>query len=231
MALIKYENPQVLAQSNKPVAIENKSFPYNLIADSRRFEELIYTLYKAEIEEENFEGFDGISLMSGVREKGRDCALFKNGKNHGLIQCKKYEKSYSKEDFGLEIIKFGLYSLLESKLINDVRDFTYYIAVSNGFVLECSDFIDDFNNSISLEFKLDKWIQKNIAKPTLKSLSLKDPKDELLKILTKIKVKKIFPVDIDRLLSKDINYHIASLFFQVRTVTDNSVIERLEKKD
>ena len=230
MPLITYENPTILNSINKPIPIANKSLPYNDLSDSRRFEELLYSIYKTEIENNQFEQFDGISLMNGVRDKGRDCALLKQGKNYGLIQCKRYDKNYGKDDFGEEIVKFTLYSLLEPTLMYDINEFIYYIAVSTGFVLACSDFIDDFNNSILEEPNLDKWINKNISNPTLNSFKLKNPKDELLSILSKIKVKKIIPADLDLLLSKETNQKTLPLFFQVRSVTDNSIIERVEKK-
>lgn len=230
MPLISYDVPTIPESISKPLAIANKSLPYNYLADSRRFEELLYSIYKLEIENKQFEQFDGITLMSGVREKGRDCVLLKEGKNYGLIQCKKYDKNYSKNEFGKEIIKFVLNSILEPTLIHNIDDFTYYMAVSSGFVLSCSNFIDDFNNKIQVETELNNWINQNISQPSLSSLKLKDRKEDVLNILTKIKVRKIIPPDLDILLLKKENQKILSLFFEVRQVTDNSVAERLEKK-
>lgn len=230
MSLITYDNPEIDEEDDRPIPVENKSYPYNAIADSRRFEELIYSLFSSEIKKGCFEKFDGISLMTGVREKGRDCALLKNGKNSGLIQCKKYNKNYSLDEFGKEITKFALYSLAEPGLIFDRTDFTYYIVVSTGFVYDCNEFINDFNNRILYEPKLDKWIQENVSSPTLKLVGLSNPKSDVINILSQIKVKPIVPADLDNLLAKPHNQHISSLFFQARTVVDNSTVERLEKK-
>ncbi|MFD2938470.1 hypothetical protein [Flavobacterium notoginsengisoli] len=221
MDLIQYHTvlPFDDPQENKPVAIENKSFPYNQISDDRRFEELVYSLYDILIKENKFESFESISPMSGVHDKGRDCALFNNFKSTGIIQCKKYAKNLSKQQFGLEITKFALYSLLDPRLIPDKKKFTYYIAVSTGFVMECSDFIDDFNANIKAEKDLQNWIAKNLKHPTIKPLSLLPSTfNDVLEILAAIKVKKIYPQDLDALLVHPSCRHLQSLFFQVRTV-------------
>ncbi len=151
-------------------------------------------------------------------------------KNDGLIQCKKYKSNFSKDEFGKEITRFVLYSLLEPSLIFDANDFTYYIAISTAFVYDCTEFINDFNNNIVNESKLDKWISENTSSPTLNAFALKNPREEVLNILRKIKVSKILPADLDLLLSKERNLSVVSLFFEVRTVTDNSKIEQLHKK-
>jgi hypothetical protein len=227
MSLILYEKPLINSSDNKPPAIAGKPYLYDQLADSRRFEELVYSLYKAEIEGDGFGNFDDISLMSGVREKGRDCALLRDGKNHGLIQCKKYGRAYSKDDFGEEITRFAMYALVEKTLIHDADDFTYYIAVINGFVLSCNDLIDDFNRNIVSEKGLDKWITAGLKQPSLRLLGLRDVKREVLEILSRIRVKRIQDIDLDRLMAKAGNTQMASLFFELRTVTDNSLVEKL----
>ena len=211
----------------------NKSFPYNEIANDRRFEELLYSIVKSKIENDSFYKFDQVGLMTGVRDKGRDCVLLKNGKNHGLIQCKKYNDNLSKTAFGEEITKFVLYSLIEPELIYNPKDFTYFIAVSTGFVITCSNFIDDFSTKIGIEPDLDKWINKNIQNPTLASLKLMPPKELREKatgIFSQIKVRKLLPTDLDSYLSEPNLQHISSLYFELRTVTDNSVIHSAIKK-
>src|SRR5690606_40688786 len=144
---IVYEKPTIdKGTLPLPPALANKSFPYNDIADSRRFEELLYSIYKGKIENDLFDDFDDISLMTGVRDQGRDCVLIREGKSYGLIQCKKYEKNYSKNDLGIEITRFVLFSLLEKTLLHDQSDFTYYISVSKGFTADCIEFVDDFKD-------------------------------------------------------------------------------------
>ncbi|MEJ5960757.1 ATP-binding protein [Pedobacter immunditicola] len=227
--LITYENLP-LDEANtalKPEPLANKSFPYNDLADDRRFEEILYNLVGAKIKAGTFEGFDNISLMSGVREKGRDCALLRGGKNYGLIQCKKYKNNLSKKVLGEEITKFVLYSLLVPSLIADRNDFSYYIAVSTGFVLECSDFIDDFNTLIAGEKELNSWIAKNLRHPTLSPLKLDNIESEVRGILTKIKLLKILPQDLDGYLYEPACTHLQPLFFEVRVLIDNEPVEKL----
>ncbi len=233
--LVKYENPEILNSRDKPAAIANKGFPYNHLSDSRRFEELLYSIYKCEIENNELDAFDNITLMTGVRDKGRDCALLINGKNYGLIQCKKYDQNYSKDEFGKEITKFVLYSILESSLIQDVNNFTYYIAVSYGFASSCIDFINNFNEATQAEVKLRSWINWNLAQASsLSGLKLMDFDRDLLptvlNVFAKIDVKIIIPADLDLLLLKRDNIKIQLLFFEVRSVTDNTEIQRLEDK-
>lgn len=230
--LISYENPILDIPKGEPVtsAISNKSFPYNDLADDRRFEELLYSLIGAKIHAGTFSSFDKVSLMSGVREKGRDCVLLRDGKNFGLIQCKKYRKNLSKQVFGEEITKFVLYSLLAPGLISDREDFTYYIVVSTGLVLECSDFIDDFNNLIASETELSTWIRKNLKQPTLAPLKLDDQEAIVREILTKLKVVKILPQDLDGYLYEPCCRHFQPLFFEVRAYIEADAVQELTQE-
>jgi hypothetical protein len=230
MSAISYDKSLVISDSPRPTPMANKSLPYNLLADSRRFEELLFSVYESEIKYDGFNDFDDINLMSGIRDRGRDCVLLKKGKNCGLIQCKKYAGAYSKEDFGMEITKFALYSLVDTTLIYDANDFIYYIAVSTGFVLGCNQFIDDFNNLILTDKALDKWISKNLEKSELSVLNLKERRTEVLDILTKIKVRRIIPVTLDSLLFKQHNAHLLPLFFQVTVLPDGQVIDSTSKR-
>ncbi|TDS13115.1 ATP-binding protein [Sphingobacterium paludis] len=228
---IVYEKPTIEKGTlPRPLALANKSFPYNDIADSRRFEELLYSIYKTKIENNTFDGFDEISLMTGVRDQGRDCVLIRDGKSYGLIQCKKYDKNYSKNDLGVEITRFVLFSILEKTLVHDRSDFTYYISVSKGFTADCSEFIDDFNKLAPEDSSLSDWIAKGLSMPMLKSLALSIDHDDVKSILSEIKVKKIVPQDLDRYLSTPALNHLIPLFFEVRTVTDNVKLDNLIQK-
>lgn len=225
MPEITYKQPEIEIQiENKPQAFANQSYPYNHISNDRRFEELIYSIVKLHLGKGLFTDYDSVSLMSGVREKGRDCALFYQGKSDGVIQCKKYEKNLSKEEFGKEITKFILYSILEKKILHDPKNFTYYIAVSKGFVLECSDFIDSFNSEILIENKLESWVNYNINKySSLQHLELHhDLIRKVRNILSQIKVQKIIPPDLDFYLNSSESSKLSTLFFEVRTVIDTT---------
>src|SRR5690606_21684022 len=171
-----------------PIAIANKGFPYYEIADDRRFEELVYSIYKRKIENGTFSTFDGISLMTGVRDLGRDCVLYKENKPHGVIQCKKYGTPYSKNELGLEITKFMLYSMLDERLVHDYSNFSYYICTAKGLAADCIDFVNDFNSIIGNDPNLEKWINKCLEKPTLESLTISLDKELFKDHLSKITV-------------------------------------------
>jgi hypothetical protein len=235
MSLVSHDYPtfEDFPDTEKPVALANKPFPYNQIADPRRYEQLVYSLYSAQIRNHNFEEFDNISLMSGVREKGRDCALFSSGKSTGLIQCKKHASNLSIPVFGEEITKFALYSLLESNLIDNPDNFTYYIAVSTGFVSDCSDFIDNFNERILKdEESLQMWITKNLKMPTLFDLKLQQNSllSQIQNIFKKITVKKIGPIDLDAVLTLPSCSYLIKSFFDVRTVVSEEAVLNLDNK-
>lgn len=226
---INYEKPDLESALLKPLSFSNQPFSYNNLPNSRRFEELLYGIFSLKIQFKLLEDFDDVNLMSGVRDKGRDCNLIKGGRSYGLIQCKQYGKNYSKNDFGPEIVRFVLYSLADKQnnLVADYDDFTYYIAVSNGFTDDCLTFIDNFSNNITQETKLHEWVDKNLEMPTLSSLKDNFDYDYFRNIISKIKVKKIIPQDLDNYLNNVGFTHLISAFFEVRAVVDNSTVENL----
>ncbi len=168
---LTFEKLRAKEVKDRPRAFENEPFPYNQISDSRRFEELVYSLYKIKIEHREFNVFDDIVLMTGVRESGRDCVLYVKGNPYGLIQCKQYQNNLSKNLLGEEITRFALYALANPSLIFDKEDFTYFVCVAKGFDNKCNEFIDGFNHLIGKESMLDRWITKSLKQPTLKHLS------------------------------------------------------------
>jgi len=230
MIEISYETPEITDNAEKPTAYPNQSYPYNALPSPRRFEELMYTVVKEHLGRKDFAEFDEIRLMSGIGEQGRDCALYSKGNAAGLIQCKKYDVNLSKEEFGREITKFVLYSLLEKKLIHDPATFQYFIAVSKGLVKECSNTISSFNQEIKLEPSLNSWINYNLNKYVSLAPLKVDPRSTVnrtLEILEKFKIVPIIPTDIDLLIDTCENSRLSQLFFEVKTVTDNSEIKEL----
>jgi len=233
MIQITHTFPEITEDPLRPIAFANQPYPYNQISSDRRFEELLYSLAKTHLGTGQFSEFDEVSLMSGVAEKGRDCSLFLNGNATGLIQCKKYDRNLDKTNFGKEITKFVLYSLLNEDIMHDPNNFTYFIAVSKNFSAECSDFIDTFKSKIRQENSISEWINYNIGKyESLKVLNLSS--DEILHqvkdILWRINVKKITPPDLDAYLSDPKSSNLSAMFFQIRTVTDNSVISEVKEE-
>lgn len=225
MQLVNFFQPKISEDLDRPVPLENKSFPYSLIADPRRFEELLYSIYKCKIDNSEFIHLDGISLMSGVAEQGRDVVMFHNGKARAIIQCKKYTNNLNKDEFGKEITKLVLYSLLDERIIPDIDNFTYYIAVAKDFTADCRALIDDLNNQILTEPNLEGWLKSSLKMPTLQSLEKGEYRTAVRNILSKIKVKKIVPQDLDLELAG--KPQISQLFFGVRSVTDNTGTEKI----
>lgn len=97
---ISYEKPHLESPLTKPLSFPNQQFSYNNLPSPRRFEELLYGIFDLKIQSKILEDFDDVNLMSGVRDKGRDCNLIRGGRSYGLIQCKQYAKNYSKNDLG-----------------------------------------------------------------------------------------------------------------------------------
>ncbi len=95
---------------NKPIALCGKDYNYDKFS-AREFENLLYQIFRVKIdksEDDVKEKFDKIQLMQGVGEQGRDAVLSLEGKNKGIIQCKKSRTNISKPDFAKEVIKFIL---------------------------------------------------------------------------------------------------------------------------
>ncbi|MCI0922526.1 AAA family ATPase [Sphingobacterium rhinopitheci] len=228
--MLQFDAPEVTSftESNKPLALANKGYPYHQIPDDRRFEELIYSIYKIKIDQDQFKPYDSISILTGVRDKGRDCVLYKDGKANGVIQCKLYKNPYSKNELGLEITKFILYSIIDERLVDDYSSFSYYICTANGLANECNDFVKDFQNIIANEPQLSTWINKCLAKSTLESLKIDLDITSFKEKISKITVKNIYSQDLDLELSSPILSHLIPLFFEVKTVIDASRLDELK---
>lgn len=231
MASTEYSRPTISSEPGRPIPMANQGYPYNSIASDRRFEELVYSIHKKKVENEKTwkELYDDIALMQGVGEKGRDCVLYKDGIIKGLIQCKKYENRISKPDCLKEILKFVLYSFFDPLVLPDPNHFTYYFVVSEGFSGPAADYLDKFNDEIIKEPELENWFNELKSKynASLGSLDYKTIYADLLKKLAAIKVRKVVPQDLDIELSAPYCQSIIPIFFEVRTVTDNSRIDQL----
>lgn len=171
--------------------------------------------------------------MTGVADDGKDCTLSLNGDNNGVIQCKQLNTNLSKEEFGKEITKFALYSLVKPGMIADPANFTYYIAVAKNFVKDCSDFIDDFNRFIQQESEVPNWISYNLNKyaklTTLKVREAELP-SEVIAVLKELTIEKLNHQDLDNYLSMSEMQHLIGQFFGVRSVTDNTELAKLREE-
>ncbi|MEK4710704.1 hypothetical protein [Bacillus sp. FSL R10-2780] len=204
--------------TKKPIVYKNGiGFPYNDLTD-RGFEVLLYFIYKEEINSgELKKQFDSINLMQGTGERGRDCTLHFKGKVAGAIQCKKYSKRVGKPEVAKEIIKFVLHYILDKKLIENPKSFSYYFAVSNDFTEPALELLNSFNSQIYIEDDFESWTTEVIkAYKAFKDMSLDTIREELINILKLIKVHKITANDLNIKLKK--HSHLIASFFDVEKV-------------
>lgn len=211
----------------KPTVYSGQSFNF-LALNDRVFEILLYQIFKARIESNDYtldNRYDGVVLMQGVGERGRDCFMTKKGKNIGVIQCKQVNKNLTKPEVLKEIIKFTLHYILDKSLISDINNFTYYLAVSKGFAETSINLISDFN---------EKYINEDIESicnnlfktyTAFKTLKFEDISEELKTILNAIEVKPILPADLSQYLFE--HEKLIKHFFRVMTVTDNTLLEAI----
>ncbi|CAM3692798.1 AAA family ATPase [Mucilaginibacter galii] len=224
---------QFLLHSEKPAVLAGEPFPYNRLPNPKRFEELLYSIFDVLVENAMLARHNRISLMPGVADDGKDCVLSMNGDTNGIIQCKQYNNNLSKDEFGKEVTKFALYSLINPALITDPNNFTYYIAVAKNFVKDCSDFIDDFNRLIQEEDEITKWISFNLNKyAKLTTLKIREAElpSEVIAVLQGITIKKLNHQDLDNYLSMTEMQHLIGQFFGVRTVIDNRELAALKQE-
>lgn len=211
--------------SNQPIA-------YHDYLDNRRFEKFVRDLYFQDIQEKIYDDkFDDVVQLSGIKEQGRDCVLYKNGNSVGVIQCKLYNKSLTKPESAKEIIKFCLYSILHPDFIFDINTFEYHFVASSGFNNQAIPLLKNFSNKILKEAELENWINKVIQEnKTLGVINHSEMKNQLYDILSNIKIIPIIGTELDRRLSFEHNKNLYSLFFEARTVIENTALEPIVEK-
>ncbi len=229
---ITYETPTIGDDTTapKPMALANQPYPYHNVSSDRRFEELIYTIYKKKSENDTIYAakHDAIKLMQGVGESGRDCVLYKNSIANGTIQCKKYNARISRPECATEIIKFVLFSMLDKTLLPNLNDFTYYFVASADFSGPASTLLDDFAKNILAETDLQKWTEEVIKQyKAFTGLVYTNIETALKKTLGSLKVERIIPRDLDIELNQAYAKEIITLFFEVRTVMDSRTVDQL----
>jgi hypothetical protein len=211
----------------KPVVYSGQSFNFTALND-RVFEILLYQIFKARIESNDYtlnNAFDGVVLMQGVGERGRDCFLTKKGKNVGVIQCKQVNKNLTKPEVLKEILKFVLHYILDKSLISNINNFTYYFVVSRGFAETSINLLSDFNKKYSNE-DIQTVCQSQIKTySAFKSLKYEDISEEIKLVLNKICIKPIHPTDLSQYLFE--HEKLIKHFFRVMTVTDNTLLEAI----
>lgn len=211
----------------KPTVYSGQSFNF-LALNDRVFEILLYQIFKARIESNDYtlkNQYDGVVLMQGVGERGRDCFLTKKGKNVGVIQCKQLNKNLTKPQVLTEILKFTLHYILDNSLISNINNFTYYFAVSKGFAETSINLLSDFNSKYSkenIELICNNLINSYAA---FKSIKYQEVSEDIKSILNKISIKLIQPADLSQYLFE--HNKLIKHFFRVMTVTDNTLLEAI----
>lgn len=194
--------------------IPNHELDLNKLSD-REFEKLLYRIFKDLIKRKDafVENFTDVQLRSGVGERGRDCTLHNKNQTTGLIQCKKYDKNLSPKEVSQEIIKFSINAIIDKNLISDIKNFTYFFAVSKGFSDNSIDLISDFNQAILNQKDFEKWVLQVMKNnKAFQHLSYEEIENDLKDILQNIKIIPIIPTDINGWLSGS---PIAKEFFTV----------------
>lgn len=224
--MISLSKPKITDFDDKTLVPPNGGFIYNLLPSDRRFEELIYTIYRQKIINEKDWNilFDDIYLTVASGDGGADCILYKEGKAKGVIQCKKYTKNVDKTEVSKEILKFILYTIVDNTLMPTIEGFHYYFAVSKGFSKPAVDLLNNLNEEFIKETSIEDWFNdlKKKYTATLGCLEFNIIREELFLKLKSIKIKRITPEDLDVELNKPFNLNVQSLFFALKTVVDNS---------
>lgn len=220
---LTFSKPKVQSDGDRPLALSNKGFPYQNLSDHRRFEELVYSIYRQEINGGSLQHeFDNILLLQGVRERGRDCVLYRSNRIVGIIQCKHsviQAHRISRPECIREILKFILHAITDTTLIPDANNFTYVMTVSTGLTEPAQLLFSDFSNEIKKETGIQKWCENIIgSNESLKELEYGKIATNLFTILSSIRTKTLLPLELDLLLNKQSNSYIISLFFEVKHI-------------
>jgi len=220
---LKFHNKELKPQKeiSAPYLLESDGIPPFERIDAFSFEDLTYFTIKQCIKHNGaWESFDEIILLGGIKDQGKDCALFKNDRMKGVIQCKHSVKKtrLGKTKFVKELLKFLLYLIEDGKMIKDTEDFKYFILASGGITGDTIDLINDFNNCILKEPELEKWTDDIISQfSTLKPLkSYQNIKEKLHLQLLNIQVRQLHEKDISMMLREPYNLNILSQFFTVQ---------------
>lgn len=215
----------------KPVIRDFQSIDFNELG-AGQFEKLLYCVYKRKIEQGEFTGqFDAIFPMSGSKDFGKDCTLFYNGKECGLIQCKKYTSTLKRDELARELLKFVMWSFVDERILyfDESRDFVYLLATARGIEEKLVSIIHTFSQWLIENPKLKNWFHALKKKYTgLGSLVYEDVSESLINKIKHLKVILVPPEDITLFLAN--NNDILSLFFAPLLNIGDTSFKTLEAK-
>ncbi|HGW9883919.1 TPA: hypothetical protein ACNRVB_004422 [Escherichia coli] len=211
------------SEGYKPHIINSGITPLPLTElGDRQFELLSYLLIKNEIKDGKHPEFTNISLMQGVGERGRDCTLFKENKICGLVQCKKTNGRITRPALMKEIIKFILFSLLDSSLIPNPDNFHYILFAANDLSEPASTLMNSPSSEITKEIEsgtINDYI-KQVANDYESFISFRNtpPTQSVIDIFKRITLSYSNSVD---LTHRIYNYNnLLNLFFRTISVVD-----------
>jgi len=220
----------IIANANKPRSNSNFQYPLNEL-DDRLFEILTYSIFKKRIESNDInliKAYDEIHLMQGVGEKGMDCILMKERDIKGVIQCKKYASNISDTQLLSELIKFSLHVAIDSVSISS--NFIYSFATSKGYtgkaillptLLKNGSFVKEYDISKITSNVLKKYKEFN-------GVSFNDIEQSLIKNIRRFNYELIRPEDYALWIN---DYpSIIETFFEIKKVTDNSLLEEKSRE-
>lgn len=229
---IEFSSPQLLETLVKIPLTDPKNIDYSSL-DDRDFEILLYSLTKRKILESKYLGqYDDIQLLSGIRDKGRDCALFYNSNQVGLIQCKKYAEPLTPTIMAKELLKFLLWSFTDERIFyyTDKQRFNYIFATINGISEDAVNIVNSFSDWLIDCEKFDSWC-KTIIKDysgLQSKINYEEIKPLLIEKIKAIKIYVLQAVDIstDLIAYKD----ILSSFFTIVGIIQTDALKPLEAK-
>lgn len=227
--LFIYDKPEITSNGDEtPIPFLNSGYPYGNIPSDRRFEELVYTVYRQKITYDKHwrDIFDDVQLMQGVGDLGRDCVLYKNKEINAAIQCKKYSRPVKKSEVLIEILKFLSYSCVDNSLIPDLKNFTYYFVGASGFSAEANSLIDEFSNCFQSEDQLQSHFSKLKRKypKILGAVDFDNIKVQLFHKVKTLQIQRVSNLDLDVELSKGFNKEIIPLFFNIPSSSEHRML-------
>lgn len=231
ISIVSNEQIEQEKQNNyKPQMISSgfDLLPFTDLSD-REFELLSYLLVQKEINKGKEMEFTSIALMQGVGERGRDCILYKNSSLSGLIQCKNTKANLTRPATIKEIVKFILFSMLDSSIMPSPEHFHYKLYVAKDLTENALILINSHFNEIDIEInngKFSDYINGVVGEyesflPFRKS----PPVNEVANAFKKMKISYSNGIDLtERIYS---NPELVSLFFKAIHIVDTSSADKL----
>lgn len=195
------------------IQAEVRSMPFHLL-NPDEFELLLWDLFYSSCQDIDIL-FDNARLMITGADQGRDVWFTHEGKPSGLIQCKREEKKYSRNDVLKEVIKFLLHSELTPSLLPQPTTFTYCLALSTDPKGEVDDFFETpltwlKSNKLEVESVTKKVIKKY---QSFKDIKSEDVIDSIYSNIKNLSYQLIRPHELNRWL--DVHQNVRKRFFKL----------------